>query len=162
MTPKLKLSLVAAAMMLAMTPQLSANVIDTRGIDTDSGQRSNQPSVKKVRNIDNLYMVLLEDKPLATYHGGAEELKATSLLANPNNVRANNGVLDVASATSQRYLNYLATQQQQVISLASAQLKRAIAVEANYQIALNGFSTELSKQEALALAQVAGVKQVQK
>ncbi|OBT04703.1 hypothetical protein A9267_17300 [Shewanella sp. UCD-FRSSP16_17] len=162
MTSIYKKSLIAAALTLAFSPNLQAKVVDTRGLDTDSGQRGYQPTTKNPRQIDNLYMVLLDDQPLATYHGDKGDLKATSILANPSNSRAKTGVLNVNSAVSQQYIQYLNTQRSKTLSLAKSTLNRQLAVHDEYQIALNGFSTELSEKEAQMLAYVAGVKSVQK
>ena len=162
MTSIYKKSLIAAALTLAFTPTLNASVVDTRGLDTDSGQRSNQPTSTKPRNIENLYMVLLDDQPLATYRGETGSLKATSILSNPNNKRANNGTLDVNSAVSQQYVQYLHGQRSKTLAQAKSRLNRQLTLHADYQIALNGFSTELSEKEAQTLASVPGVKRVQK
>ncbi|GIU49151.1 S8 family serine peptidase [Shewanella sp. KT0246] len=162
MTSIYKKSIIAAALSLALTPTLSANVIDTRGLDTDSGQRTNQPSPIKQRHIENLYMVLLDDQPLATYHGDQGNLKATSILSNPSNKAAKSGTLDVNSAVSQQYVQYLSSQRSKTLAQAKSRLSRQLTIHADYHIALNGFSTELSEKEAQMLASVAGVKSVQK
>ncbi|WP_144211490.1 S8 family serine peptidase [Shewanella donghaensis] len=161
MTSIYKKSLIAAALTLAFAPSINANVVDTRGLDTDGNHRSN-PTTATTRNIENLYMVLLDDQPLATYHGGVENLAATSLLSNPTNTRKGNSVLNVKSATSQHYIQYLKSQRQQTLAQAKSRLNRQLYIKNEYQIALNGFSTELSEKEAQTLASIPGIKRVDK
>nr|WP_283104627.1 S8 family serine peptidase [Shewanella olleyana] len=105
---------------------------------------------------------MLDDQPLATYRGETGSLKATSILSNPSNKRANNGTLDVTSAVSQQYIQYLNSQRSKTLAQAKSRLNRQLTLHADYQIALNGFSTELSEKEAQTLASVPGVKRVQK
>nr|WP_283104268.1 S8 family serine peptidase [Shewanella gelidimarina] len=107
-------------------------------------------------------MVLLDDQPLATYKGDIANLKATSLLSNESNKRTDNGTLNVQSAASQSYLKYLSQQSGSTLQRAQTSLNRELSIESNYQIALNGFSTQLSELEATQLQNVAGVKLVQK
>lgn len=156
-----KKSLIAVALSIVLSPVSQANMVDSRGLDADSGQRSNKLQASK-RNTDNLYMVLLDDQPLATYKGEIANLKATSLLSNPTNKRKDNGTLDVQSPASQSYLKYLAEQTNSTLQRAQTSLKRQLTVESDYQIALNGFSTQLSEEEAGKLQGVAGIKSVQK
>ncbi|RTR30171.1 S8 family serine peptidase [Shewanella atlantica] len=156
-----KKSLIAAALSITLTPASQASMLDSRGLDPDSGQRSNKLQPSK-RNTDNLYMVMLDEQPLATYRGDIANLKATSLLSNDANKRKSTGTLDVQSAASQNYLSYLATQKRSTINRAQKSLKRQLAIQNNYQIALNGFSTELTEEEAKLLGTVDGIKFVQK
>ncbi|PKH53963.1 peptidase S8/S53 subtilisin kexin sedolisin [Shewanella sp. Choline-02u-19] len=156
-----KKSLIAAALSIILSPVSQANITDTRGLDVDGGQRSNKLQASK-RNTDNLYMVLLDDQPLATYKGGIDNLKATSLLSNNHNKNNKNGTLNVQSAASQHYLQYLAQQSDLTLKRAQASLKRELTIENQYKIALNGFSTTLTEQEVTQLQGVSGVKHVQK
>ncbi|PHQ72731.1 MAG: peptidase S8/S53 subtilisin kexin sedolisin [Shewanella sp.] len=156
-----KKSLIAAALGIILSPSAYANMIDSRGLDSDNGQRTSELTVSK-RNTDKLYMVLLDDQPLATYKGNIANLKATSLMSNSANVRKNNGTIDVQSGASQSYLSYLTKQKSNVIGKAQQSLNRQLNILSNYQIALNGFSTELTEEEAQKLASVDGIKLVQK
>ena len=154
-------SLLAAALSIILTPCAHANMLDSRGLDSDSGQRTSELTASK-RNTDNLYMVLLNDQPLATYKGDITNLKATSLLSNSANKRKNRGTIDIHSAASQSYLSYLTQQKSSVINKAQQSLNRQLNIQSNYQIALNGFSTELTEEEAERLAAVDGIQLVQK
>lgn len=156
-----KKSLIAVALSIVLSPVSQANMVDSRGLDADSGQRSNQLQASK-RDSANLYMVLLDDQPLATYKGEIGNLQATSLLSNPANKRKDNGTLNVQSAASQNYLKYLAAQTASTLQRAQSSLNRQLTIESDYQIALNGFSTQLSEEEVIKLQAVAGVKAVQK
>ena len=157
-----KKSLIAAALSLAFAPSINANVIDTRGLDTDGNVTNLRLATTSKRNIENLYIVLLDDQPLATYRGDVDNLAATSLLSNPTNSRKGNGVLNINSAASQNYIQYLKSQRQQTLAQAKSRLNRQLEIKSEYQIALNGFSTELSDKEAQTLASVAGIKSVKK
>ncbi|WOT05075.1 S8 family serine peptidase [Shewanella youngdeokensis] len=162
MTLIYKKSLIAAALSIAISPILAqASVIDTRGVDLDSGQQNSKLTTTR-RNIDNLYMVILDDQPLATYKGDIANLQATSLLSNSTNKTKNKGTLNVQSAASQNYLKYLTQQSSSTLKRAQTSLKRELTINNQYQIALNGFSTTLSEQEAVELQAVAGVKLVKK
>ena len=107
-------------------------------------------------------MVLLDDQPLATYRGDIADLQATSVLSNTANTRQDRGTLNVHSAASQNYLSYLARQTDSTLKRVQASLNRRLDIKSQYRIALNGFSTNLTEQEAEQLASVAGIKLVQK
>ena len=47
-----KKSLIAAALSIILSPVTQANMVDSRGIDNDSGQRTSELKVSK-RNTDN-------------------------------------------------------------------------------------------------------------
>ena len=96
------------------------------------------------------YVVILSDKPLATYQGGVAGLNATA----PS---ATGAKLNVNSPESQSYLQYLKTQQAAYLTTASGVLGYAPQVLFQYQYATNGFSMLLTPAEAALLAEKTGV-----
>ncbi|EDP99272.1 S8 family serine peptidase [Shewanella benthica] len=156
-----KKSLIAAALSIILSPVIQANMVDSRGIYNNSSQRTSELKASK-RNTDNLYMVLLDDQPLDTYRGDIADLQATSVLSNTANTRQDRGTLNVHSAASQNYLSYLARQTDSTLKRVQASLNRRLDIKSQYRITLNGFSTDLTEQEAEQLASVAGIKLVQK
>ena len=102
------------------------------------------------------YIVQLTDPPLASYRGGIVGLEAT-------NPAARGAVeLDVKSAASKAYLDYLATKQANVRSALQLAIGRAVAVPFTYRYAYNGFAAILTEQEAAAARNVSGVAEVEK
>lgn len=96
------------------------------------------------------YVVILADKPLATYQGGVAGLNGTAPLVT-------GAKLDVNSPESQSYLQYLKTQQDAYLTTASNVLGYAPEVLFRYQYATNGFSMLLTPAEAALLAEQTGV-----
>lgn len=117
---------------------------------------------KSKRDIDQLYMLVLEGNPLATYKGNLVSLSATSISVNHQNKVNKSNTLNVHSTESRQYLAHLARQQSSVLKLVKSTLKRNILVKNNYHIALNAFSLELTQDENKALQAVEGIKQVVK
>lgn len=76
------------------------------------------------------YIVVMKDDPLATYTGDAEGLRATK--------PADGKQLDAHSAHSQKYIAHLRNEQRKLAKNAG------VTPDAEYQVALNGFSAELS------------------
>ncbi|MER2599848.1 MAG: S8 family serine peptidase [Caldilineales bacterium] len=103
-----------------------------------------------------LYIVQLADAPLASYYGGVESFAATS----PRVTGARK--LDMTSAASQRYMQYLDGKQATALSAINKALGRTVRVAAQWNVAYNGFSIELSPVEAAAVAKLSGVRLVQR
>lgn len=99
-----------------------------------------------------LYIVRLESPPVASYDGGIQGLAPTKVDGGQQ--------LDADAAPVMAYEEYLLTQQAEVVSAAAAEIDRAPALEYQYTHALNGFATELSTDEARAIAQLPGVASV--
>lgn len=101
-----------------------------------------------------LYVVLLEDAPLAMYRGGVADLAATSAQA------TGQARLDTDSAASRAYLDHLTQAQDDATRQVEELLGHQVTVTDTYQIALNGFAAELSPEEAAAVQQLPGVSTV--
>jgi uncharacterized repeat protein (TIGR01451 family) len=117
-----------------------------------------QVEVESVVELDkeDIYIVLLEDAPLATYAGGVSGLTATS----PTTTSANK--LDASSPTSVAYLSYLAAKQAEFIANAEKMLDRSVDVVYQYAAALNGMAARVSAAEAKKLATLPGVASVER
>ena len=154
-----KQSLLTLALATALAPNVYASKVDSRGLDNDSGYRA-VIAKKSRRNVENLYVVLLKDAPLAGYHGDKTHFTATSIKANPSNKNNKTGLLDINSAVSKTYLSHLKSAQQRTLSKARTLLKREVKPESRYQISLNGFSTRLNPKEVEQLSQLKQIKTI--
>ncbi|MBN1921454.1 MAG: S8 family serine peptidase [Anaerolineae bacterium] len=101
-----------------------------------------------------LYIVQLEGAPLASYRGGVRGLQATSPAV------TGESKLDVKSAASQAYLDYLAEQQDQFLTSLQQTLGRSAAVQRTLRHAYNGLIVTLTPEEAAKVAQLPGVLRV--
>ena len=79
------------------------------------------------------YIVVMKGDPLASYSGEVKGLKATK--------PAEGDQLETQSQDSQRYVEHLETEQQDVAAQAG------VTPSATYQVALNGFSAQLSGEQ---------------
>lgn len=114
------------------------------------------------RIIDDLYMVILQDEPLAMYKGGISQLTATNIASNNKNSLPNSRKLNVHSTTSKRYLSHLTQKRHLAINHFSTQLKKNIVAKNIYQYALNGFTAHLSADDVVKLKQQPDVKHIMK
>lgn len=110
----------------------------------------------KRKNSDNLYMVVLQDEPLATYKSDktSASIQKTSKITRRK--------INIHSAENKRYLSQLAQNRRSAISQLSKKLKRKLSVQNQYQYTINGFTTELSAAEIEQLKHEKNVKKVLK
>ena len=101
------------------------------------------------------YFVRLTDSPVALYEGGVEGFKATS----PAKIQANK--LDVKSADVKSYRHYLDSQQDSFITKAKSVVGE-LNVQQRTTLAYNGLVVEMSQNDAMKLAKVAGVAHIQR
>ncbi len=104
---------------------------------------------------DGVYIIRLAGAPLATYRGGIDGLAATS----PEVTGA--AKLDVSSQASVAYLDYLTGRHTQFIAAMEQTLDRSVDVLFRYDVVLNGLAARLSAQEAVLVAALPGVVDVQ-
>ncbi|MCP4427813.1 MAG: S8 family serine peptidase [Chloroflexi bacterium] len=93
-----------------------------------------------------VYIVRLENEPLATYRGGVAGLAATT----PSSTGERK--LNLQSPASVAYQNYLENRQTQLIADFSRQLERDPKILHQYTVAFNGIALELDGAEAAQLA----------
>ncbi|WP_020650707.1 S8 family serine peptidase [Solimonas variicoloris] len=109
-----------------------------------------------------LYFVHLKDEPLARYDGRLKNLAATSLAASAGRNATKRGVLDVKSARSIAYLDYLQARQASALSGIQRKIGRAAAPRQQFRIALNALTLYLSEAEAQSLRGLAAVRTVER
>lgn len=102
------------------------------------------------------YIVVFEEPALASYRGGIEGLAAT----NPQ-VRGEKR-LAVDSADSKAYVAYLEGKQAEFLAAVEKDFGRTIEKQASFKYALNGMLLVLTPDEALAIANLPGVRLVQR
>lgn len=103
------------------------------------------------------YFVRLTESPVALYQGGIEGFKATSL----EKVSGKNGKLDVTSASVKSYRSFLSSRQDDVIQKATAAIGQ-LDVKQRTTLAYNGLVVEMTQEQAAALANVAGIANIQR
>jgi len=126
--------------------------------------RPEEPPVFEAVQVDSvvelekeaIYIVLLEDAPLATFEGGVRGMTATSPMA------TGAAKLDAESPASVSYLGYLAEQQGKFIASAERELDRHLDVIYQYAAALNGLAARMTPAEAEALAGLPGVVHIER
>ena len=110
------------------------------------------------------YIIMLNDPPLAAYDGRRLDTPergdaVTQLSATAGRFNAK-GKLDVKSAASQQYLEFLDDRFKSFRGEALLRLGRQLPAVHRYRMATNGFATELTATEARALRELPGVKSV--
>ena len=103
-----------------------------------------------------VYIVALNDTPLATYRGGVAGLEATDPKVSGQRK------LDVKSAASQAYLAYLAQQRQAAIDAADQAIGRALTIDFEYMATFNGYAASMTPAEAAQVAALSMVKRVER
>jgi hypothetical protein len=102
-----------------------------------------------------VYIIRLQDVPLASYRGGVSDLAPTSPAA------TGKSKLDVNSPASVAYRAYLAEKQAQLIATMEQSFGHKIEVLFQYDVAYNGMAVRLTAQEAGQVAALPGVANVQ-
>jgi subtilisin family serine protease len=103
-----------------------------------------------------LYVVVLDDPPLAAYEGGIAGLAPTDPEV------TGDSRLDADSAASRAYLSYLGSRHDEFLAAASAAAGRDLEARFRYDAVLNGVAVDLSSAEATMVAAVPGVERVVK
>ncbi|NOK58825.1 MAG: hypothetical protein GFH27_549301n147 [Chloroflexi bacterium AL-W] len=103
----------------------------------------------------SVYIVQLEDAPLATYDGSLLGLNATS----PQSKGTRK--LDIESQDSVNYRQYLQSAQNTVLTAAQQMLGVPLDVVHTYDVAFNGFAVRITEDQATQIAQLPGVLSVQ-
>ncbi|KFZ37301.1 protease [Shewanella mangrovi] len=130
------------------------------------GQSSKSSKLKFVEepglaNKKYTYIVRLADSPVASYSGSISGLAATKLDKASVAKSAGKGKLNVSSAKVKSYVQYLNAKQSNVMMMAAAAGVRVIAKE-KFHYAFNGFSAELTPEQAKTLSQLPEVAYVER
>ena len=104
----------------------------------------------------DIFIVVFQASPLATYQGDVPGLAAT----NPEALGET--MLDPASAASQAYLAYLDEYLDARLAAMETALGRALEVQFRYQAALAGISAVMTGDEAATVASLPGVAHVER
>jgi hypothetical protein len=105
-------------------------------------------------NGEAVYIVQLSGTPLSSYRGGVEGLAPT----HPGTIGERK--LDVNSAASVAYLEYLQGVQDTFLADVASTLGRAVDVRYHYQIVFNGVAVVMTAAEAAEVAKLPGVLMV--
>ncbi|MBT8212057.1 MAG: S8 family serine peptidase, partial [Acidimicrobiia bacterium] len=103
-----------------------------------------------------VWIVRLDDDPVASYEGGINGLQASSIKV------TGDSQLDAEAPEAQEYADYLTAKRSDVLARMSAEFGRSIEPRFTYEIAFNGFSVWLSPDEAVATWKMSGVANVEK
>ncbi|MBI1297670.1 trypsin-like serine protease [bacterium] len=120
-------------------PRPLARLID------DSNVKDNTPAI---------YIVQLNEAPVASYRGGVEGLAPTA----PGAIGARK--FDAQSSASQSYRAYLAGRQADALARIAGQIGRTPEVHFTYADAFNGFAVTLTPAEAASLVTVDGIVRI--
>ncbi|NMP14793.1 S8 family peptidase [Thalassotalea sp. Y01] len=140
---------ITAAYTLTFSSGVDAAKRDVKNSTTVSTAQSGQ-----VRNVDNLYAVILKGAPLA---------QASLQSPASNNLSNKAQGLDINSAQAKSYIESLRNKQQQVIdSVAKVNKNNQPKIKFSYQLAVNGFTLVLNDEQLQHISQHADVKSVHK
>ena len=103
-----------------------------------------------------IYLIRLNDAPIASYRGGITNLVATNPAARGETK------LDPRNVDSLAYEAYLEGQQADFLAEAGSLLGRTLDAQFTYQHAFNGVAIEMTPVEASAIAALPGVAHVQR
>lgn len=102
-----------------------------------------------------MYLVQLDEPPLARYRGGIPGMGAT----NPH--ARGRKKLEVDSRDSLGYLEHLRARQERTLDAIGRQLGREVSPVRRYNLAFHGLALELTEKEAAQVARIPGVRNVQ-
>ena len=103
-----------------------------------------------------LYIVQLSDPPLASYYGGVESFAPTSPAVTGERK------LNMDSAASVAYMDYLDGVQAAMLNTIDQTLGRDVYVHAQWNVAYNGFAIEMTPEEAATVVGLEGINIVQR
>ncbi|MFW6070314.1 MAG: S8 family serine peptidase [bacterium] len=103
-----------------------------------------------------IYLIRLEDEPVATYQGGLPDLPATSPTATGQRA------VDLDSNAVQLYRQHLKNERASFVDSAQNLLGRSLDVVYEYEMANNGLAVWLTTKEAAQVAALDGVEYIQK
>ncbi|MHA7240934.1 S8 family serine peptidase [Arthrobacter sp. TMS1-12-1] len=134
----------AAAIVLGLPLLVSSTAVAPAAFAAPAPATSVTPQKAPAKNLDpaqypaGRYIVVLADKPLATYDGGVQGIAPTK----PE--RGNK--LDAQANNVKQYSKFLEAKQQEVAAAENIEINRT------YTAAINGFAADLSADQAIELA----------
>lgn len=117
---------------------------------------------KNLPNAKYTYIVRLNDAPVASYSGTVSGLASTKAIARTAiSGSKNDRKLNISSAKVKSYVQYLNSKQNTVMMMASA-AGIPVVVKHQFRYAFNGFSTELTPEQAKELSKLPEVAYVER
>lgn len=119
---------------------------------------------KVFRDEDNIsgiqtYIVELNAAPVSSYEGGISGIPTTRNTVDQTK-SSGNIPLNLKQKNVSSYINYLSDNRTNVIAQAKVSQGVDIKVKRTYSVAFNGFSTQMTQEEAKMLSKVSGVKRI--
>jgi len=127
--------------------------IEVTSASNDSSFTGEESNTEEATGLER-YIIRLADLPLTFYTGGIAGIEATSPQAD--------GKLDLTSSQAADYLNYLAGERSQVLSIMERLNGHTAKVIHEYSVALNGLALWLTEEEAATAAKLPGVASVKR
>ncbi|MFK8014671.1 MAG: S8 family serine peptidase [Gammaproteobacteria bacterium] len=109
---------------------------------------------------EHRYIVQLADAPLATYNGGVDGLRATSVDATRGTRNVGRAKLDTKSSDAIAYKSYLDNKQSSFITAARQATGRDLKTDHTYNLSFNGVATTMTQADALEVAKLPGVVRI--
>lgn len=161
---KFKLSTIALALPFATIAMAQAQdvTVGDRAHYGSSQVKAELQSKQAKAAFGEQYFVLLEDAPVSLYQGDIKGLAATNVQASNYKNINQGGKLNLKSAASVAYTQYVHDRQQTAFVNIEKLLQRKVAEQARHHIALNALVLNIDKQEAQAIQKLDGVIGVQK
>ncbi|OFC71446.1 S8 family serine peptidase [Alteromonas confluentis] len=139
----------------AVSCALSFTLFFSQPVFAGDGSPSNNSAVRDIakhKSGDAVYIVELEESPVATYTGNIEGYHSTSASGSQRK-------LNTRSNAVKQYRQYLKNRQQRVLSYLNEDGTSPTPL-AEYQLAFNGFAVKMTAKQAKTLENTQGVKKV--
>ena len=149
--------LLAVTMIAMVSAQSNDKSPDANQIEATAQQVEEAPASED-KNADGpeIYIVMLENPPLALYDGGIKGLAPTSISATGERK------LNTNSPASVAYVDFLKAEQDLALNSADKALGRSLDVAYQYQVVLNGYAAEMTPEEAAIIERQPGVIHVER
>ncbi len=109
---------------------------------------------------EHRYIIQLAAAPLASYRGGVEGLRATSIDVGLNERGQRDRKLNTKSPAARAYASYLDRQQSSFMQEARVATGRELKSEYSYKLSFNGLAVPMTQNDALEIAKLPGVVRV--
>ena len=109
---------------------------------------------------EHRFIIQLADQPLASYRGGVQGLRATSIDVTLNERGQQDRKLNTRSAASRAYTAYLDRQQADFMTAARSATGRDLKAAHSYRYSFNGMTVPMTQDEAIEVAKLPGVVRI--
>lgn len=142
--------------LLAIVPAAAVSTPDTDGKTIEEAEATLASANPFKKQGDGVWIVHLDEAPVATYDGSTRGLDGTS------NEVTGEDKLDVDTPESRAYRSHLEAAHAEFISALNTQLDRSVTIRNEYFNAANGVSLWMTWEEANSVAKMDGVSKVAK